>query len=374
MSTNFGAPARALLLGLLLAACGGSREPLVLGLAAPLGDSSFGDNSLRGASLAVAEINRDGGIKGRTLRLEAVSDSGKDSTAIAVAARLTGNADVLAVVGHASSTPMLAAAPEYEAAGLPAIGTSATSTRISRAGDYIFRIASSDSANAAELARTARTLGARVAILYSNEDYGQSLETVFRSSLAATGARLVASDPYLEEMPPSEFEPYLRRLATRGADVILVAGYEVGAASLIPRAKQLMPGVQIMGGDGLEPLVSMGDQFEGTYVGMLFHPDVSKQARDFADTYRSTYQREPDSSAATAYDAVYLLARAMRAGALSREAIRDYLAGVGRPGGSEPFQGVTGPLRFDENGDPVGKPFTVVVIRGGRFVLPNQRS
>ena len=71
---------------------------------------------------------------------------------------------------------------------------------------------------------------------------------------------------------------------------------------------------------------------------------------------------------------MYLLARAMRAGALSREAIRDYLAGVGRPGGSEPFQGVTGPLRFDENGDPVGKPFTVVVIRGGRFVLPNQRS
>jgi branched-chain amino acid transport system substrate-binding protein len=279
---------------------------------------------------------------------------------------------VLAVVGHASSTPMLAAAPEYEQAGLPAIGTSATSTRISRAGDYIFRIAGSDSANAAELARTARTLGARVAILYSNEDYGQSLETVFRSSLRETGARLVASDPYLEDMPPTSFDPYLRRLAGRGADVILVAGYEVGAANLIPRAKALMPGIQIMGGDGLEPLVGMGPQFDGTYVGMLFHPDVSSRARDFAAAYRAAYQREPDSSAATSYDAVYLVARAIGAGHVSRRAIRDYLAGVGRQGGSPVFEGVSGPVRFDANGDPVGKPFTVVVIRGGRFVLPTR--
>lgn len=346
----------------------------MLGLAAPLGDDSYGDNSLRAAQLAVQEINADGGIDGHPIRLEALSDSGKDSTAIAVAARLADNSDVLAVVGHASSTPMLAAAPKYEEAGLPAVGTSATSTRISRAGDYIFRIAGSDSANAAELARTARTLGARVAILYSNEDYGQSLEAVFRGSLRETGARLVASDPYLEDMPAGAFEPYLRRMSLRGTDVILVAGYEVGAANLIPRAKALMPGVQIMGGDGLEPLVGMGPEFDGTYVGMLFHPEVSSRAREFAAAYRGAYQREPDSSAATAYDAVYLIARALREGHRSRESIRDYLAGVGREGGSPVFDGVSGPVRFDANGDPVGKPFTVVVIRDGRFVLPARGS
>jgi branched-chain amino acid transport system substrate-binding protein len=356
---------------LLIAACrGGADRPLVVGVAAPIGDGSFGDNSLHGAQLAVSEINGAGGIDGRPLQLEALSDSGQDSTAIAVAARLGANRQVVAVVGHASSGPMLAAAPEYERAGLPAVATSATSTRISRAGDYIFRVAGSDSANAAALARTARQLGARVAILYSNEDYGQSLETVFRSSLRETGASLVTSDPYLDAMPADNFEPYLRRLAARGTDVILVAGYEQGAATLIPRARTLMPGVQIMGGDGLEPLVEMGPQFDGTYIGMLFHPETSARARTFAENYRGQYQKEPDSSAATAYDAVYLIARAMKEGATSRRAIRDYLAGVGRQGGSPPFEGVSGTLRFDANGDPVNKAFTVVVIRGGHFVLP----
>jgi len=360
---------------LLAAACGaGGKEPLTLGVAAPIGDGSFGDNSLAGAQLAVREINAQGGIGGRELRLVAQTDSGSETGAIAAADRLAANAEVLAVVGHASSAPMKAAAPRYEGAQLPAVATSATSTAISTLGDYIFRVAGSDSANAAELARTARTLGARVAIFYSNEDYGQSLQAVFRNSLRDTGARLVANDPYLEDMPAENFEPYLRRLANRGTDVILVAGYEVGAANLIPRARALMPGVSIVGGDGLEPLVGMGPQFEGTYVGMLFHPDVSPRARAFATAYRAATQREPDSSAATSYDAVYLIARAMREGNVTRQSIRDYLAGVGREGGSPPFDGVSGPVRFDDNGDPVAKPFTVVVIRGGRFVLPNRGS
>jgi branched-chain amino acid transport system substrate-binding protein len=363
----------ALALLLLAGACrAGGDDALVIGLAAPVGDGSFGDNTLYGAQLAVSEINARGGIDGRPIRLEALSDSGQDSTAISVAAKLAANTDVLAVVGHASSGPMLAAAPEYERAGLPAVATSATSTRISRAGQYIFRVAGSDSANAAELARTARKLGARVAILYSNEDYGQSLESVFRNSLRETGAQVVASDPYLEEMPGGNFEPYLRRLATRGTEVILVAGYEVGAANLIPRARTLMPGVQIMGGDGLEPLVGMGEAFDGTYIGMLFHPETSPGARTFAESYRGQFQKEPDSSAATAYDAVNLIARAMAAGHRSRRSIRDYLAGVGRQGGSPPFEGVSGTLRFDANGDPVAKAFTVVVIRGGHFVLPSR--
>lgn len=350
----------------------GRDEPLTIGVTAPIGDDSYGDNSLRGAQLAVKEINAGGGIDGRELRIEAQSDSGSETGAIAAADRLAANVAVLAVVGHASSAPMKAAAPRYESAQLPAVATSATSTAISTLGDYIFRVAGSDSANAAELARTARTLGARVAIFYSNEDYGQSLQAVFRESLRDTGARLVANDPYLEDMPAENFEPYLRRLAARGTDVILVAGYEVGAANLIPRARALMPAVSIMGGDGLEPLVGMGPQFEGTYVGMLFHPDVSDRARTFAAAYRAAYQREPDSSAATSYDAVYLVARAMREGHVTRRAIRDYLAGVGREGGSPPFDGVSGPVRFDANGDPVAKPFTVVVIRGGKFVLPNR--
>ena len=355
----------------LLAAC--SRKAggeYVLGLAAPL-ERSFGANSRDGAELAVREINAAGGIGGRDLVLRPVDDQAEESVAITVAQQLYDDPAVLAVVGHATSGALVAASGVY-AQGLPAVGTSATSTEIAEAGEWVFRIASSDSANAASLAALAAGLGRRAAILYSNDDYGRSLAQVFERSLSGTGATLVGRFPYLEEM--KDFTPFLRVLQKRGAEVVMVAGLEVGAATLIQQADAIGWRPRFIGGDGLEPLVDMGARYDGTLVGVLYHPEMSADARRFADAFRAAYRREPDSSAATSYDAVYLLARALREGRTTRAAIREYLAGVGRQGGSPPYQGVAGPVAFDANGDPVGKPVALVRIDGGRFRLQQGTS
>lgn len=350
----------------LLAACGRDGErTYVLGLAAPL-ERSFGENSRLGAELAVREINEAGGIGGHRLELRPVDDKAEESVAITVAQQLYDDPAVLAVVGHATSGALVAASGVY-AQGLPAVGTSATATEIAEAGEWVFRVASSDSANAASLATLAAGLGRRAAILYSNDDYGRSLAQVFERSLAGTGAALVGRFPYLEEM--QDFTPFLRVLRQRGAEVVMVAGLEVGAATLIQQADALGWRPRFIGGDGLEPLVDMGARYDGTLVGVLYHPEMSAQARKFADAFRAAYRREPDSSAATSYDAVYLLARALRDGRTTRADIREYLAGVGRPGGSAAYEGVAGPVAFDANGDPVGKPVALVRIDGGRFRL-----
>jgi branched-chain amino acid transport system substrate-binding protein len=350
----------------LFAACDrGVEGTYVLGLAAPL-ERSFGQNSRFAAELAVREINAAGGLNGHRLELRPLDDKAEESVAITIAQQFYDDPAVLAVVGHATSGPLVAAAGIY-AQGLPAVGTSATSTEIAEAGEWVFRIASSDSANAASLATLAAGLGRRAAILYSNDDYGRSLAQVFERSLAGTGATLVGRFPYLEEM--KDFTPFLRVLQQRGAEVVMVAGLEVGAATLIQQADALGWRPRFIGGDGLEPLVDMGARYDGTLVGVLYHPEMSPQARKFADAFRAAYGREPDSSAATSYDAVYLLARALREGHTTRAAIREYLAGVGREGGSPAYQGVAGPVAFDANGDPVGKPVALVRIDGGRFRL-----
>lgn len=351
---------------LVLAGCsGGGGDTYTLGLAAPLG-RSFGENSRFGAELAVREINEAGGIDGHMLKLLPLDDKSEGDTAIVVAERFFNNPDVLAVVGHANSDPLMDAAAIYQR-GLPAVGTSATSTEIAELGEWIFRVASSDSANAAALARSAAGAGRRVAILYANDDYGQSLAQVFEQALTSTGVTMVGRFPYMEEM--KDFTPYVRALKARGADVVLVAGLEVGAATLIQQAQQLGWRPRFIGGDGLEPLVEMGELYDGTLVGVLYHPDMSPRARQFAEKFRAAYKREPDSSAATSYDAVHLIANALREGRTTRAAIREYLAGVGREGGAARYEGVAGPVAFDANGDPVGKPVALVRIENGRFRL-----
>lgn len=342
-------------------------DSYVLGFAAPIG-RTFGESSRLGAELAVREINAAGGIDGRPLELRVKDDETDPDVARRIAQELADDPAVLAVVGHANSDPMMGAGPVYDAEGLPALATSATSPEIAkRLGEHVFQIASSDSANAVMLARAARDLGQRIAILYANDSYGRGLALVFQRALQENGVTLQEFDPYFEEM--EDFRPYLVRLKRRNVDVVMLAGVDNGASRIIAQANAMGFGARFIGGDGLEALAEMGPTYDGTLIGMLFHEEMSAGARAFGQTFRNTYNREPDSSAATSYDAVMLIARAIKDGRRTRAEIRDYLANVGRPGGSAPFDGVAGLVAFDARGEPTEKPFVLGEIRNGKYEL-----
>lgn len=354
----------ALLLG--LAGCGDGARPVVFGLAGPF-TQSYGESMKRGAELAAKEINAAGGIGGRPLQFRVRDDAARPERAIAVAAELFADREVVAVVGHVNSGAMIEAGAIY-AGGLPAVATSATSPAISRLGEWVFRVASSDSANAVELARHSHRLSSRTAILYENDGYGRGLAESFRSALQAAGGGVLEANPYLPST--EDFTPYLERLRRKQVELIFIAGLEGDAARIIGQARQLGMEAGFIGGDGLEGLLEMGPTYAGTRVGLLFHPEQSPEARAFSERFRAEYGREPDSFAALGYDATQLLARAAAEGGVSRGRIRAYLARVGRE--RPPFAGVTGEIRFDENGDPAGKAFAVGIIRDGRLVLAEE--
>lgn len=321
----------------------------------------------QGAELAQREVNAAGGIGGRPLELEIRDDRADPQTAITIADEFVNDASVLGVVGHVNSSTTVAAAPVY-AGQLAAVATSATSPEISRLGDWIFRVATSDSANAVELARLARGFQVPTAVLYANDDYGRGLASSFRAALRSEGASVLESDPYLETT--QDFRPYLERLRRKDAGLIFVAGLEEGASRIIQQAQEIGLGARFLGGDGLEGLTAMGPAYDGTLVGLLYHPDASPAARTFADKFRAAYGREADSFAALGYDATLLLANAVEEAGADRRAIQRHLASVGR--GAPAFAGATGAIRFDEHGDPVEKGFAVGIIRGGEILLNEQ--
>lgn len=360
-------PVAALLLWAGIAACTPSApDAVVLGLASPLG-TPYGASMRMGAELAQQEVNRAGALR---LELRVRDDKADPRTAIAVADEFLNDPQVVGVIGHVNSGTMAAAAEIYEK-GLPAVATSATSPSISRLGEWIFRVATSDSANAEELARRAMTIDSTAAVLYANDDYGRGLSSSFAAAFASRGGRVEEADPFLESTP--DFGPYLERLRRGGVELVFIAGLEESAARLIRQARELGVRARFLGGDGLEGLPGIGEDFDGTLVGLLYHPDASVESRGFAERFRAAYGREPDSFAALGYDATLLLARAAVEAGADRDRVRDYLAGVGREGGSPAFAGATGTLRFDTRGDPVDKGFAVGVIRQGRIHLQGER-
>jgi branched-chain amino acid transport system substrate-binding protein len=363
----------------LAAGCGGlpgagpDRAPVVFGLPLPLTSTDgqadpYGSLSRDGAELARREINARGGAGGHPVELRIRDDRGDDSTAIGVARELADDAAVLAVIGHVYSGPTIKAAPIYDAGRVAAVATTATSPEISRLGPWIFRLAPNDSVNAAELARVARSLGGTAEVLYTNEDYGRDLSRSFIRSFTGAGGTVTGQDPYLDES--RDLSPYVRRLRQRAPRVVmLAASTSEGASRIISEARSRGVAAQFMGGDGLESLVEKGAGFDGTLVGTLFHRDQSERARAFYRAYRAAFGKDPDSSAALAYDAVYLLAAAVEAGHRDRESIRRWLESVGRPGGAPALEGAAGRIAFDENGDPLGKTCVVGIIRNGSIQL-----
>lgn len=350
-------------------ACGGgdaTSEIVRLGVAAPL-EQFIGARTLRGAQLARDMVNDAGGIQGRPLELVAVSDSADPRRAVAVADSFYADPALVAVIGHATSGATLAASTIYNR-GLPAVSPTATSPEVSKAGDWIFRMSSSDEVNSGALARFAlRELGSRAAILYANEPYGRGLREGFGRAFVAGGGTLLEEYPYIEGQTQN-FEAYLLGIQATRPNLIFIAGLDASAGLIIRQARTFGIVVPFLGGDGLLGLTGQDPVFEGTYVGLLYHPDAPGTAgREFLEAYRQAYGEPPDHFAALAYDAVMLVAQAASEVGPTREAIRGYLEQVGRDRDS--FSGVGGAIAFDPNGDPVRKSYAVGRIVGKRIEL-----
>src|SRR5690606_28793009 len=134
---------------------------------------------------------------------------------------------------------------------------------------------------------------------YENEDYGRGLADGFRRTLLSAGGTVTSVDPYIPTTP--DFRPFLERMKAQGVGLVLIAGLETDAARIIDQAREVELPADFLGGDGLEGLVSMGAGYDGTLVGVLFHPESSPAAAAFAAQFRRAFGREADSFAALAY-------------------------------------------------------------------------
>lgn len=347
---------------LLTAACAPSDEGALIATAGNW-DEGYGEMNKRGIDLAIEQINREGGVGGRPLRMVTRNDKGDASRAVEIAAEFVGNPEIVAVVGHVNSGTMIAAARVYDE-GLPAVSTTASTPDLTGISPWVFRVISSDSVNGLDLARHAAAQGfTRAAVLYENNAYGRGLAESFERNFRG---EIVASDPILSERD-GDVEPFVSYVASRSPDVVFVAGTEASGLAILREARRLRLGAALMGSDGWTGIVRDTALAEGAYVGAPFTSrDPRSEVQQFATAFRQRYGVDPDGNAALAYDATRLVAKAVAAGGATRRGVRGWLASR-TPDAAEP--GVTGAIAFDASGDVVGKGYVMTRVRRGALVV-----
>jgi len=327
-------------------------------------EAAFGQATVQGEQLAAEEINRNGGVLGRKIRLVVEDDQGKAEEAASVVTKLITRDGVIAILGENSSNQSLAAAPIAQASKVPMISPSSTNPAVTKKGDYIFRVCFTDPYQGKAIAMFARnTLHVTTAaILRDNKnDYSVGLAGVIRNELTALGGKIVAEQSY--SGGDSDFRPQLTAIKGANPEVLFIPGFYTEVGQIAIQARDLGITVPMVGGDGWDsPAVIQigGKSVDGCYFSDHYFVDEPRPAvQRFVAEIRKRSGKNPDANSALGYDALYVLTNAIkRAGSLDGKAIRDQIAAT------KDYQGVSGVISMGPGRDPI-KPVAMIKIDGG---------
>jgi branched-chain amino acid transport system substrate-binding protein len=329
--------------------------------------SSFGQSTKNGALMAIDEINAAGGINGRKIEWVMEDDQGQPQQASTVVTKLINQDKVIAVIGEVASSNSLAAAPKAQEAKVPMITPSSTNPKVTQAGDYIFRVCFTDDFQGAVAAKFAtNTLKAKKAAILGdfNSDYSKGMTQYFVQEFTGAGGQVVAQQSYTQT--DADFKGQLTNIRATAPDVVFVPGYYGQVGVIAKQAKELGITAPLLGGDGWDSpkLFELGGSaLDGDYmVNHYSTDDPSPSVQKFVAAYKAKYGVVPDAIAALGYDAMNVLADAIRrAGTTKCTSLRDAIAGT------KGFAGVTGSISLNASRDAV-KPAVVFELRDKKLV------
>jgi branched-chain amino acid transport system substrate-binding protein len=335
----------------------------------------LGPPEFAGVDLAVQEINENGGVLGKDVAVEH-GDSGDTSTDIAnqTVDRLL-SADVDAIVGAASSGVTLTVIDKITGAGVVQLSPANTAKSLSDYDDngLYFRTAPSDILQGQVLGELIIEDGnSTVGILALQDPYGEGLAEDITSAVTDAGGEVVETKIY--DPNAQTFDAEVQAMVDADPDAIVVIGFDESARVLTTMIeKGIGPkDKKVYGTDG-NMGNALGEQFTdnaGALEGMKGTTPLVELSDDFKGRLMEVNDKLVDFNyAAESYDGVILIALAAIAGdSDAGTSIGDNLIDVS--GGGEQcstfkecadmladgtdidYEGVSGPVDFDDKGDP----------------------
>ncbi|MBP5156633.1 MAG: ABC transporter substrate-binding protein [Treponema sp.] len=333
--------------------CGSKNaDTIKIGGIAPLSGpyTAYGLECKKGVDLAVEEINKAGGVLGKSIEYICEDDEGDGAKSVNAYKKLTTKDGVRMIIGSLTSGATISITSLSQANKVVQIAPAATAVEVTNAGNYIFRACYTDPFQGRVCGKfAAENLGSlTAAILYDvGNDYSVGLTENFINEYTANGGKVVAKESY--STGDKDFNAQITKIKQANPELVYLPDY-YGTVALI--AKQLRAQgitVPVVGADGWDGLTgNAGDEMIPGYYSNHYATDSdSKKVRSFVSSFKSKYNENPNAFAALGYDSMYMLRDAIqRAGTDEATAVRESL---------EKTDGdyVTGHLTFDEKHNPV---------------------
>ncbi|MBU1111344.1 MAG: penicillin-binding protein activator [archaeon] len=343
----------------------GSDDPIKIGVVLPMtGEAaSWGENAFAGITLALNEVNAQGGISGQEVEVVLEDDSCSASSVAAFNKEV--NVDqVDAIVGPICSAAAGPAIPIAQSANVPVMMVAASAPDLTSVGDCIFRIYPSDSLQGVVGAEyMMEELGYdKVALVYTKNDWGEGMKNVFTKSFEEMGGEIVYESGVLQT--DTDFRTEITKIKNSGAEAIFAPIYPTNAVAFFKQAEELSLNLPMLGGDAWQ-----GEEVwaSGYGDGAIYSTVSIEQSNAFENKIHALpgYENlEISIAASLGYDAFMVMVEAIEdAGSTDANDIKAALRDTSYSGESNDL------IQFDEIGDIASAGYDFFMIKDSESVL-----
>ena len=359
-------------IALAFAGTANAQQVVKIGHVAPISGPSahLGKDNENAARMAIDELNAKGfTLNGQKVTLQLVSeDDGADpKQGTAVAQKLV-DAKVNGVIGHLNSGTTVPASKIYNDAGIVQISPATTAPVYTRQHfPGAFRVVASDAKLGSTMSKYATdTLHAKnIAIIDDRTTYGQGVADEFAKGLKKPGIKVVGRE--FTSATATDYTAILTSIKAKKPDLIFFGGMDSVAGPMLKQMKALGINAVLMGGDGIctEALGGLANDALGenhvycAEAGGVKGPQ-EKVMEDFRARYKKKFNMNVQLYAPYVYDSVMVMAKAMQ-NAKSADPAK-YLPVLK----NIKYDGVTGTIQFDANGDIKDGALTLFTYKGGQ--------
>lgn len=356
---------------LTLCACGGtgggsgssgsSGDTVKIGIFQP----ASGDNGAPGKQEALGSqyanyVTPTVDIGGKTYNVELVivDNESSNDKAVSAASQLV-SAGVSVVLGSYGSGVSIAGSDTFGNAGIPVIGVSCTNPQVTLGNDHYFRVCFLDPFQGTVLANLAvDEYSAKKAYILTKlgDDYSVGVGNYFKEAFEGLGGSCVVES---FQEGNSDFTSYITTAKNEGCDICLAPISVEALALFLEQANTQGLGMPVLGGDTLDSNVVAGvgkgtdlDIYCSTFYAVGGDPEFDAGFTKYMEDNATALANNGGNTTIAAcsvlgYDAYYAALEALKAAGSTDPA--DVMAALP----SVSFDGATGHIAFDENGDAI---------------------